>query len=922
MNSKEHLEVLQTIQASILTYIDNEDDIEEYYGNIIRKFDELNICDNFNLMKLILRLISCISIYHHRFKDFFLKIEKILLYFKSAMKKNFTNAEIFYIFKYSNRILLFLIREKMLFIEKSIMKYFYYQEYFLLEHSEIKFNQNEEEVKKDYRKNYLSDEIEELLYSDVESSDSLNFDESNFVEYEEEEDKSESIEKTEKNGDNKRDAATSVIIDEFKDKIKSNPDYEKKRNNGENESEICDLIRKDLIGEFITYINQNNIQINSTISESFYETHYMLSSHFEVTLIEYAAFFGSIQIFKYLYLNGAKLNRKTIWIYAINGANPEIINFLEERNIKPIDEEYAIQCYEEAVKCHNNEFARYIENKYLTEQMKKRSDVKSFGFKYYNFEVFPNNFNDFSYFLISFDYYILFECLLKENKININQKIKIPIGILQLKTLLIYGFTRYSDEVDEKTPLIIAIELERIDFIKLLLSQPNIDVNARKISNYYNYSCLPAKNTKLEYDFVNEKSPLHVAYEINNMEIIKILLSFPNIDVNNKYIKKKVKGEVVNDQIEKNNNFYKVLVIEDESLLSIAISDNNIEFIKMLLENPYIDVNIEETKYIDDNRCMIKYRPFIKALEMKNIEIIQLLLSNSKVDINCKFVRTIQGDLITEKNPLLMSMYLFEDDQIFNLLLSNPKIEVNALVARRTKKNDILSKRTVLYEAVEKNDFEKVTSLLSHPNIDVNFKAINVIEMYGFLSEKSPLFLAVKNQNIKMVSLLLAQPKIDVNFESIKSINNDLIFAKKSILYEAVLKGNIDIIQLLLENSNIDVNYQSSVKCKYKDGIKKSSKTILFLAVSKGRLDIVQLLLKNKNIDVNETSSASISFDQNPDYITCKAPLHEAVLKGSIEIIKLLLSNEKIDPNIKDESKKKPIELTEDEEIRSLFRKP
>lgn len=98
--------------------------------------------------------------------------------------------------------------------------------------------------------------------------------------------------------------------------------------------------------------------------------------------------------------------------------------------------------------------------------------------------------------------------------------------------------------------------------------------------------------------------------------------------------------------------------------------------------------------------------------------------------------------------------------------------------------------------------------------------------------------------------------------------------------------------------------------------------TILFKAVTKGNEKIVQLLMKNPNIDVNETSLMSVSFDfdGNGDYIICKTSLNQAVLNEFVDIIKLLLNNKNINLNITDESKKKPIELIDNEEIISLMK--
>ena len=80
-------------------------------------------------------------------------------------------------------------------------------------------------------------------------------------------------------------------------------EFFEKRKIGENDNHICQLIRKDLIEEFIVYVNRNNISLESLINPSIFETNSFLLKNKEVSLIEYAAFFGSIQIFQYLKIN-------------------------------------------------------------------------------------------------------------------------------------------------------------------------------------------------------------------------------------------------------------------------------------------------------------------------------------------------------------------------------------------------------------------------------------------------------------------------------------------------------------------------------------------------------------------------------------------------------------------------------------------
>lgn len=110
----EYLGNMTKIQENILSFIDNEDDNEENYQNIIKLFDDQKILNNPFEMKLILLLISKISNNHYRTLDFFSKIERVLLYFKDSMKENFSNNEIFAFFSGNKRILLFLFKEKII----------------------------------------------------------------------------------------------------------------------------------------------------------------------------------------------------------------------------------------------------------------------------------------------------------------------------------------------------------------------------------------------------------------------------------------------------------------------------------------------------------------------------------------------------------------------------------------------------------------------------------------------------------------------------------------------------------------------------------------------------------------------------------------------------------------------------------------
>lgn len=62
----------------------------------------------------------------------------------------------------------------------------------------------------------------------------------------------------------------NVLDQQIKKEIPGNS--EEMREIGENENYICELIRKDMIEDFITYVNRNKLELDLTIDDSIFET--------------------------------------------------------------------------------------------------------------------------------------------------------------------------------------------------------------------------------------------------------------------------------------------------------------------------------------------------------------------------------------------------------------------------------------------------------------------------------------------------------------------------------------------------------------------------------------------------------------------------------------------------------------------------
>ena len=122
MSIEEYLEENKSIQDTLLDYLDNDTRSEEEFHNLIKLFDNKKIHSDKYKIKSLFNLILQISNNHHRNHNFFSKIEQILKLFKGDIKQNFSNSEIFLIFKGNKRLLLFLIEEKLITVDEYMAK--------------------------------------------------------------------------------------------------------------------------------------------------------------------------------------------------------------------------------------------------------------------------------------------------------------------------------------------------------------------------------------------------------------------------------------------------------------------------------------------------------------------------------------------------------------------------------------------------------------------------------------------------------------------------------------------------------------------------------------------------------------------------------------------------------------------------------
>ncbi|KAK8898146.1 hypothetical protein M9Y10_000417 [Tritrichomonas musculus] len=386
MKINRFVEKMRSFQSNLLELLEDESYSKDKYETFVEHITEQKIYDDQHELKALLYIIDGISKNHRRSHDFISNIEQVLRHFEKDIQKFFSNSEIFKIFQNNKRILLFLIEEQLMTIDEyifSIMTSYRNENYCEYFQPEIKPFLTKEKIEKfcKQNENLKKDEFFESMSKDIDE----NF-------------------------------------------------YEKRRE-GENDDFLCRLIRFNKIQEFITFVEQTNLSLQSAlIKKSIFETNKLLTNKEKISLIEYASFYGSNDIIKYMKMKGVELTAD-MWTYAIHSGNAELIRYLEENHVSPPENKYN-NILGESIECHHNEISNYfieylfkeedlqnsIENKYYCNMY--RSAVKS-----HNYYFFPENMkrkNMLSY-LCEFDYYTLVSLCLEEMNVDINVKIKTTI---------------------------------------------------------------------------------------------------------------------------------------------------------------------------------------------------------------------------------------------------------------------------------------------------------------------------------------------------------------------------------------------------------------------------------------------------------------------------------------------------------------
>ncbi|OHT02375.1 hypothetical protein TRFO_30572 [Tritrichomonas foetus] len=277
-------------------------------------------------------------------------------------------------------------------------------------------------------------------------------------------------------------------VPEFLNKF-DKQEHHKLRKEGQNEDVFAEAIRSDDIDKFQDLMAFSNHPINSKIGPSIYESN---NSCKDIKLIEYAALCGSLNIFKFLWMNLADLTYNLLG-YAVAGGNYEIVHIVESKRPK-----YTQEALQMAIQFHRNDLVHYIIE---TADIEMNLNILFTCISSFNYEIFqeyaPSIIKDVNE--IQNDITMLHAACQCGNIDVVNILVQIPELDPNIR------------DKNGKTSLHIAARGGYMNIVKSLVKFTNVNIEARdKMKN----------------------SPLHLASLFCRLDVVMFLATLQKIDVN------------------------------------------------------------------------------------------------------------------------------------------------------------------------------------------------------------------------------------------------------------------------------------------------------------------------------------------------------------------------------------------------------
>ena len=285
-------------------------------------------------------------------------------------------------------------------------------------------------------------------------------------------------------------------------------------------SSIQYWIKEDDIDSLQSYIAKNTSEnVSAMVFDIMHTPVECIENVDKTSIINFSAFYGSINIFKYLIMNNSKIS-ENICMYAIAGRNFEIIHILEQKNFK------FRNCLKMSVKYHCYDLTDWLLMNFECEPIFLQETVQL-----YNYEAFLFFLNN-NYLVNEFEH----------NMKNVLQTASWNGHLEVLKFLyenILSNLSNFDDDCQENvyTPLHYACWNGHLSLVEYLVNEIKFDVNlpgqdlitpihiAARDGYLSIVQFLASKGCNLEPKTANGQTPLHLASYFGRRNVVEFLVS-------------------------------------------------------------------------------------------------------------------------------------------------------------------------------------------------------------------------------------------------------------------------------------------------------------------------------------------------------------------------------------------------------------
>jgi len=370
-----------------------------------------------------------------------------------------------------------------------------------------------------------------------------------------------------------------------------------------------------------------------------------------------------------------------------------------------------------------------------------------------------------------------------------------------------------KDEITKETALIVAIKNRKYEIIKILLNYDNINVNVsfndqqspiifmindKMFENVEVFNELIVHNANITETFKGD-TPLMLSIKNKRINYVKVLLNQPTLDINQSNKQGKTVLSLMIEQKIDNQEAFNLLFEKGSFLESQYINSNKL--IKLIETNKGLLKSMAQNGFNVKRKNIVIHidKPVIYFIKASKNTLVDKLLQNGAS------VEKTDEDGLTPIFHCVRS----NNTKAFFSLINNYKADIT----KRSKNG-----QTLLNYATNKNKNDVIISELKKLNNKINNPLSNIPKGQMNVKEKDEL-IKTNSTNLKKKrrgkeekkdKLVKEKPQSKIKLKDTKYDINSYLNSGKMINTDTILKSNRSLL-LMDEESNSDDNYSCSI---------------------------------------------------------------------------------------------------------------